>query len=297
MFVITGATGRTGRVVAETLLAAGERVRVIVRDEAKGGAWRARGADVRVARLEDEAALTAALAGAKGLYALLPEEPAVADFRAHRRRMADAIARAVRAAGVPHVVFLSAVAASLAEGNGPAEQLHYAENALRDSGAKITAIRACYFQDNVIGMACPARQAGIYPSFLPSADIALPTVAARDVGRLAARCLVEPPEQSEVIDVGGPMYSVRDMAAALARAIESPVRVVEIPPEAHVETLVREAHLPRPYAESLAEMFACLASGRVRPEGDRAERGATELEEVLSAAHIHEGQQPLQRMS
>jgi hypothetical protein len=32
MFVVTGATGRTGRVTAETLLAKGEKVRVVGRD-------------------------------------------------------------------------------------------------------------------------------------------------------------------------------------------------------------------------------------------------------------------------
>lgn len=283
MFVITGATGRTGRAVAEALLDAGERVRVVVRDPAKGEEWRARGAEVCVARLEDAAGLAAALAGARGLYALLPEDPTVADFRGHRRRMADAIAGAVRAARVPHVVFLSAVAASLADGNGPAEQLHHAEIALRATGAMVTVIRASYFQDNVVAMACPARHAGIYPSFLPSADIAFPTVATRDVGRVAARCLVEPPARSEVIDLLGPLYSVRDMADALGRAIDQTLRVIDVPPAEHVETLVRDAHLPREYAESLAEMFACLASGRVRPEGDRVVRGATELDDVLRA--------------
>ena len=36
MLVITGASGRTGRVVAETLLARDERIRVVVRDGSKG---------------------------------------------------------------------------------------------------------------------------------------------------------------------------------------------------------------------------------------------------------------------
>ena len=52
------------------------------------------------------------------------------------------------------------------------------------------------FGDNVLGLACPARQAGIFPSFFPASDVAFPTVATRDVGRLAARCLVTPPARS-----------------------------------------------------------------------------------------------------
>ena len=46
MFVITGATGHVGSVAAETLLAAGEPVRVLVRDAAKAERLRARGAEV-----------------------------------------------------------------------------------------------------------------------------------------------------------------------------------------------------------------------------------------------------------
>src|SRR5579863_7705323 len=72
MFVISGVSGHTGAVAANTLLAAGKKVRVIVRDAQKGEAWRARGADVAVASLDDAGALATAIAGADGFYALVP---------------------------------------------------------------------------------------------------------------------------------------------------------------------------------------------------------------------------------
>ena len=56
MFVITGATGNTGSVAAEALLAAGKKVRVVVRDAAKAKALAERGAEVFIADLSDEAA-------------------------------------------------------------------------------------------------------------------------------------------------------------------------------------------------------------------------------------------------
>src|SRR5260221_13531046 len=96
MFVIAGASGRTGSVVAETLLAQGKKVRVLVRDSRKGETWRERGADVAVTPLEDRQALERALAGAVGFFTLLPEDPTVRDFGAHRRRIADAIGPAVK---------------------------------------------------------------------------------------------------------------------------------------------------------------------------------------------------------
>lgn len=280
MFVIAGASGHTGRVVAETLLAQGKKVRVLVREDSKGAALRAQGAEVAIASLDDQRALEGALAGADGFYALLPEDLSAPDFHAHRRRMADAMSAAIRTSRVPHVVFLSAAAAVLAEGNGPAKDLHYAENVLRATGAKVTTIRASYFEENVLGVVPAAQQGGVYPNFMPSADFAFPTVATRDIGRFAARCLVEPPAKSEVVDLVGPAYSIRQMADHLGRALGKTLQVIDIPAPAHVDAFT-QAGLPKPFAEALAEMFACFASGRVSPHGDRNERCATELDQVL----------------
>jgi len=80
MFVIAGASGNTGRVVAETLLAQGKKVRVVVREDSKGAALRAQGAEVAIASLDDQRALEGALAGADGFYALLPEDLSASDF-------------------------------------------------------------------------------------------------------------------------------------------------------------------------------------------------------------------------
>src|SRR5262245_13807396 len=117
MYVVAGATGRVGSVVAGDLLARREKVRVIVRDGARGKAWPGRGAEVVVGSLADEAFLTRALEGAKACFVLLPEDPEVQDYHGHRRRMADAISRAVARSQVPRVVMQSAIAAQLADGN------------------------------------------------------------------------------------------------------------------------------------------------------------------------------------
>src|SRR6185295_17669043 len=72
MYVIAGVSGNTGSVVANTLLADKQPVRVIVRDAAKGEPWKAKGAEVVVASLDDRASLARALTGATGAYLLLP---------------------------------------------------------------------------------------------------------------------------------------------------------------------------------------------------------------------------------
>jgi uncharacterized protein YbjT (DUF2867 family) len=193
------------------------------------------------------------------------------------------MAAAVRASRVPHVVFLSGTPAALPDKNGPAKDVHYAENTLRAAAAKLTILRASFFQENVFTALAPAKHEGIYPNFHPSADFAFPTIATRDIGKVAARCLVEPPARSEVIDLLGPEYSVRDLASGLGKALGKNLHVVDVPAVAQVDALTR-AGLPRPYAEALVELFACYAPGRIPHEGDRTERGTTTLDEVLREA-------------
>jgi uncharacterized protein YbjT (DUF2867 family) len=263
------------------LLSEGKRVRLVARDKTKVGPLVARGAELAMVSLDDPPGLGRALEGAEGVYAFLPEDLSVVDVHGHRRRMADAMAVAVRNSRVPYVVVLSAPAAALTDGNGPAKDLHYAEQKLRAAAPRVTIIRASYFQENVLGAALPARHEGIYPSFFPSADHAVPTVATRDIGRLAARLLMEPPAKSEIIDLVGPAYTAHDIAQQLGRALGTSVRAVNIPAAQHVQVLTQKAGLPAQFAEALAEMFACFASGRVIAQGDRVIRGETTLEEVL----------------
>jgi uncharacterized protein YbjT (DUF2867 family) len=165
MFVIAGVTGNTGKVVAETLLAQKKPVRVVVRDEAKGATWRARGAEVAVAELDDEAALTRALSGATGAYILLPPQLASTSSRADNAKRTRAIVKAIDASGVAHVVFLSSIGAQQDAGTGPILSLHDAEAALRGVKADVTFVRAGYFMENWAGSLYALAQ-GALPSFL-----------------------------------------------------------------------------------------------------------------------------------
>jgi uncharacterized protein YbjT (DUF2867 family) len=274
-------------VVARELLARGQVVRGIVRTDDRAAAWiNAGGGEPAVGSLEDAEFLVRTLRGAAGFFVLLPEDPFAADFRAVRRAMADAIVNAVRESGVPHVVMLSAVAASVEDGNGPAKDLHYLERGIRKAAARVTVIRAAWFQENVGAVLTPARHAGIYPNLMSSADVPFPTVASRDVGLLAASLLVSPPPTSEVIDLVGPAYSVRELAVALGTALGRQLAVVDVPAPARVGALV-QAGLPASFAAEVAELYGCFESGRLRPEGDRILSGPTKAEETI--AHLLAG--------
>src|SRR5205807_1248055 len=67
MYVILGATGNTGSVVARKLLDKGKRVRVVGRDNKKLASFVTRGADAFTADVLDTDALSRAFAGAQGV--------------------------------------------------------------------------------------------------------------------------------------------------------------------------------------------------------------------------------------
>lgn len=279
-FVVAGATGRVGGVVVRELKSRGHEVIAITRDTGRAESLRTQGALVALGTLEDPAVLEGALRRADGFFALLPEDPMAPDFHGPRQRMTEAMAAAVRETGVPRVVLLSAIAASLPKGNGPARGLHELEAALGATGATLTTLRACWLQENIGAAVPPATSAGIYPNFFPSADTPFPTIASADVGQFAAEALAGP-AAVETVDLSGPAYSVRQMSFVLGSALGKPLRVVDIPAPAHAVTLT-QAGLSPAFAEAVAELYACFASGRVRPCGDRQLTGRTTLETTVS---------------
>ena len=127
MFVILGATGHTGSAVVETLLSRKQPVRAIVRTLEKGAGWKAKGAEVAVASLDDVSSLTKAFEGAKGVYVLVPPNYGVEAWLADQRVRMDRAAEAVQRNQVPHVVFLSSVGGHLAGGTGPIRAASYGE--------------------------------------------------------------------------------------------------------------------------------------------------------------------------
>jgi len=281
MYVVAGVTGHVGSIVANQLLDKECRVRVIVRDEKKGEPFAKRGAEVSTGSLDDEAFLTRALNGATGFFTLLPPNMAAQDVYAYQCAAADAIAGAVGAAKVPHVVLLSSIGADLESGTGPIKGLHYLEGALRRTGTVVTAIRAGMFQENVGGSVRAAKTQGKLFSFMPSADIAMPMIATRDIGMLAAEQLVAGAKKSEIIDLQGPAYSQRQVATVLGTALGKKLEIVDVPQNGWLDAMMKSG-LPKPIAESYAEMYTGFGSGKVRPRGDRLLKGKTTLDEVIN---------------
>ncbi|MFO0550662.1 MAG: NmrA family NAD(P)-binding protein [Polyangiaceae bacterium] len=281
MYVVAGVTGHVGKVVAETLLGRGQKVRVLVRSAEKGAAWKDKGAELAVGELGDSGALARALTGATGFFTLLPPSFTAPDFYAYQRETGGAIASAVKESGVPHVALLSSIGADISEGNGPIKGLFHLENGLRATGTKLTAIRAGSFMENN-GMAIGAARAmGMYFNFYPSADYPTPMIATRDIGALAAESLLAPAAKSEIVDLNGPAYSQRQVAEKIGALVGKTLQIVDIPREGWVDAMMKGG-LSKQFAEMYAEMYDGFGTGRITPKGDRAVVGKTTLDEVLA---------------
>lgn len=280
MYVVAGATGRVGSETAKNLLVADAEVRVLVRQQADATLWEAQGAEARIAALHDRAALGAALEGSSGFFVLLPFDLTVDDLDVHADTLITSIAGAVTDQQVPHVVLLSAGGADLAEGTGPITGLHRLEQALLASGTTLTALRSGHFQEKIGDVIGVARDSGVYPVFANSAEVARPMVATRDIGAVAAQALLSPPETSEMVDIIGPAYTERDVAAALGNVLGQELQVATIPDDAWAGVLV-DTGLPPHIAEGLAELYRADERGLLAPRGDRSIRVTTTLETTI----------------
>ncbi|MFB8277711.1 NmrA family NAD(P)-binding protein [Nocardia colli] len=223
MFVVTGATGRTGRVVVEELLRAGRTVRAIGRNRAGLASLEAVGAQAFTAEPADRAALADAFAGAEGVYVMvqpnyIPDSP---DFLAHQRGIADAMTTALSIAGVGRVVTLSSWGADKPTGTGPVAGLHYLEQRINTLDAVVTHLRAGYFMENLLGQIENIRAGVVAAPFDP--DIAMPFINTADIGRAAAHSLLTPTSASDVLELHGERdLSMADVTEVIGRIADLP---------------------------------------------------------------------------
>ncbi len=189
MITVMGASGNTGGKIAAALLASGRLVRVLGRNRSALADLEQRGAEVLTGDTSDPTFLTKAFTGADAAYTLLPTDRRAADYRASQRKEGEAIAAAIRASGVTHVVALSAVGANLPDGNGVLAGLHEQEERLKQiAGINLLLLRPVSFFENFYEQIPVIKYDGIVAdSVIP--DLAIPMIATQDVAAAAVPAL------------------------------------------------------------------------------------------------------------
>lgn len=281
MYVVAGVTGRTGAATAEALLKQGQKVRVLVRDPAKGEPWVRRHAEVAVVDLTDEAALTKALTGMTGAYLLVPPAPTATDYLADRARFTEHLVHAVKASGLKTVVLLSSVGAQHPAGTGPVVALNRAEKAFKGLTQSVTFLRPAYFLENWAAAFMPALETGEL-RFFGQTHTKFPQVGAHDIGEAAASALVAAAPGTNVIELAGrENWSVEEVAAVVHALLEAPVKPVGLPVEQAKDALLA-AGMNDNQATLFAELYQAMARGHLsfaHPHGFK--RGTTPLYESL----------------
>ena len=284
MYAILGATGQVGGNVLKTLLQLQPQapVRVIGRRplQAMSPQVEFRQADLA----GDPQALASALEGISAIFVLNPVPADAVDVRRDAARLSRTIADAVTSAGVPRIVALSSQGAHLPEGTGVIATLHDFESALRRTGTTLTCVRSTFFMESWLPFAAAALETGEWLAMRSPLDARDDAVSARDVGAIAARCLLDAHTPAVVNVTGSRAYSEADAAATLAAVAGRAFNVVAVPAPARASAL-EAAGLGRSYAVELAEMYAALDAGRVpfEPVPD-VRRGSTSLEAVFRDA-------------
>jgi uncharacterized protein YbjT (DUF2867 family) len=231
MFAITGITGKVGGALGEALLAAGQPVRAVIRDAAKGESWRAQGCDIAVAEMEDAEALAKAFAGAEAAFILPPSDFDPEPGYPEARRVIGAVRAALEAGRPERALCLSTIGADAEEDN-LLTQRTLMEQALATLRMPVTFLRPGWFIDNAALDVASARDEGVIRSFLAPLDKRFAMVAAQDVGVAAATLIQQPWTGVRVVELEGPArVSPNDLAEAFAAALGRPVRAEVVPRE------------------------------------------------------------------
>jgi uncharacterized protein YbjT (DUF2867 family) len=277
MYIVTGATGNTGKLVAEALLSNGKKVRVIGRDTARLQPLVEKGAELFVGSLGDSAAMTKAFSGAKAVYAMIPPNLSAKDNRAYQNTVGEALAKAITTARVSYVVNLSSVGGHLSEKSGPITGLHDQEERLNGlKGVHLLHLRPGYFMENFYWSIDLIRKMGINGGAM-RADLPIAMIATRDIAAVVAERLGALDfSGTSVRELLGPRdLTMADATRVLGRAIDKPeLKYLQFPYE-DAEQAMLGMGISASVARGFVEMYRSFNEGVIRPTEKRSAANTT----------------------
>jgi uncharacterized protein YbjT (DUF2867 family) len=265
MYVILGATGHIGSVIANTLLARGEKVRAVGRDAGRLSKFSSKGAEAFTANVTDASALTRAFEGARAAFLMVPPNMTSPDYRADQEKMSEAIAAAAGRSGLQYAVNLSSFGAQTPAGTGPIAGLHYAEQELNRIGnLHVLHLRAGYFMENELAGIGLIQNMGMAGSTI-KADLKLPMIATRDIGAYAAERLLKLDFSGKTTRelLGERDLTMNEMTSIIGRGIGKPdLRYMQLSYD-QVEKVLRQMGVAEKTAHLFLEMFQGINGGIV----------------------------------
>ena len=274
--VVTGATGRVGGRVADSLAAAGVPLRLVVRDVSRAPDLPA--TEVRVASYQDGDAVREALAGAE--VVLMVSAAEAEDRLQHHFSFVDAAADA----GVRHLVYTSYYRASAGSTFTLGRDHAATEDRIRDRIPEWTFLR-----DNLYADFMPlfADESGVLRG--PADQGRLAAVAIQDVADVATAVLQDPAAHARrTYELTGPdSFTLAEAAERMTAVLGRPFRFED---ETLEEAYRSRASYGAPdwQVEAWVSTYTAIAAGEMADVtshvADVLGRPATSLEELLRAA-------------
>jgi uncharacterized protein YbjT (DUF2867 family) len=295
LVTVTGATGNTGRAIAERLLALGINVRAIAQDAGKLATLAAQGAEIYEGDLADTNFLKEPFRGADAVFAMIPQRFGVADYPADQRRLVRSVTDALERAEVRHVVALSTPGARLRVGL-PGILADFEDRLRSIPALSVVVLLPMYFMENHLASIPMITNAGITGGAV-RADVPLPMVSTRDVAAAAVDYLTDPTFEgySERLLLGPRDYTFREVSSILAASIGmEDLPYVELSYDDFRNGLM-EAGVSASAADAFVEMVMTINDGRLLAgiRRDTASTTPTTLEafasEVFSPAYQRAG--------
>lgn len=252
--LVTGATGTVGSFLVKKLGAAGVRARALVRGRDKAQAVEALGLEAAVGDLDKPETLAPALEGVEKVFLLSAPEERQAELQ-------NNLVRAARAAGVRHIVKLSATGVGGELDAISLGRVHReTEREIERAGMAHTHLRPNGFMQNSFMFAPAIKSQGAF--YAPYGDARVSYVDARDVASVAFHALTEDGHEGKAYEITGPQsLSYHDLARELSAALGREVRYVEVPIEAARAAMV-SGGMPEWTADALVELFNFYKDGR-----------------------------------
>ncbi len=235
--LVLGSTGKTGRRVAQRLRARGLGVRDGSRSATPRFDW------------ERRETWHGALAGVERVY--ITYQPDLA-FAGAAESVGE-FARVAVAGGVKRLVLLS--------GRGEEGAIR-AEQAVQESGADWTIVRASFFFQNFTESEFLSEGIRSGAVYFPAAEVVEPFIDADDVADVVAVSLTEDSHVGHVYEVTGPrLLTFGEAVGEIARAAAREIAYVPVSTEEYRAGMV-EAGVPAEFAAELTALFAEVLDGR-----------------------------------
>lgn len=235
-----------------------ERIAVTTRDPHSPSALRlaADGIDVRQADFYDPASIVAAFAGVQKVLVVSTMAPNDERHRLH----SNAIEAAVQA-GVGHVVYTSFINAGPNAITEHSRIVHYpTEQTLRQSGLDFTILRHSLYAETLLDDLEQTLATGVYRR--PGGEVAAAYIARDDLGRSAARVLVDDGHAGRTYsETMNATYTGTEIAAHLSEALGRPIRYEAMPTSEWPAQLAASLGLPAELLASAGETMRALEAG------------------------------------